>query len=61
MTFSIEVVSGLPDEVELAALTAVLLTARRRRPEPAEPPRRAEWTYGETPYVPPNSWMSSRR
>jgi phage terminase large subunit GpA-like protein len=42
MTF-LRVVRGTPDEVELAALTAVVAGLAAHSPQPAEPEHRSAW------------------
>lgn len=65
MTGSIRIVRGNPDEIELAALIAVLLEApppcRGRLPDEAlsaDRSRRASWHYAEPGYESPRSWTS---
>jgi Acyl-CoA carboxylase epsilon subunit len=64
MTGLIEVVRGHPDDIELAALLAVLLArsaARSRtagQARPAGQAVRAGWRNGEAGYRSPRSWTS---
>jgi hypothetical protein len=67
MTSLIKVVRGNPDDIELAALIAVLLAGRSpgrsRTPGDAltaDRSAKAGWCHGEPGYTSPRSWSSRR-
>jgi hypothetical protein len=61
----LRVVSGVPDDAELAAVVAVLLASASRRARPGEDGRRSLWGHPATlvrlPRAPqPGGWASPR-